>query len=667
MAKQTINLGTGELTGDGESIRSAFDKVNDNFDEVYTRDLNTDAQTLSVNGDVISISGGNSITIAPTVSLDGDLTGSVFGDDSALLVDGVNNKIVGPVDTASLRTSELTIALGALAGETNQGLTAVAIGGAAGYTDQSTGALAVGYGAGYTGQGVDTVAVGKSAGRANQGVSAVAVGESAGYTTQSANAVALGFEAGKTTQGNSAVAIGKEAGETTQGTKAVAIGSLAGKVNQGNEAVALGNLAGFGNQAANSIIINATGTMLDNIVADTFVVKPVRNAVGTTIMMYDAGTGEVTHSSTIAGSLDGDITGSVFGDDSTVLVDGVNNKIVGNIDTASLRTSELTIALGRQAGQTNQGVTAVAVGYAAGRTDQGTGALAVGYLAGDDTQGLYATSIGPFAGVTRQGARASAIGIVAGYRDQGTYAVALGAYTGSYGQGSQATAVGYGAGYYGQSLSAVAIGYKAGRGINVFKNYVSGGVGSTTLVVDNTSDIVAGMELINSIAYKSGQTVVSVDSGTSLTISAVADGTPSSGSSIQFSSGGQGELATAIGGQAGEQNQGNHAVAIGNGAGLSNQGERAIAIGYQAGKNNQAVNSIVINATSAVVENTTADSFVVKPVRNATMTTILGYDAGTGEVTHNAVIPGYTNTADLKALVAASTDFADYQTRIAAL
>ena len=49
------------------------------------------------------------------------------------------------------------------------------------------------------------------------------------------------------------------------------------------------------------------------------------------------------------------------------------------------------------------------------------------------------------------------------------------------------------------------------------------------------------------------------------------------------------------------------------------------------------------------------------------MTTILGYNAATGEVTHNAAIPGYTNTADLKALVAASTDFADYQTRIAAL
>ena len=68
MAKQTINLGTGELTGDGESIRSAFDKINDNFDELYIRDLNTDAQTLTLVGDTLSISGGNSVTIThPTI------------------------------------------------------------------------------------------------------------------------------------------------------------------------------------------------------------------------------------------------------------------------------------------------------------------------------------------------------------------------------------------------------------------------------------------------------------------------------------------------------------------------------------------------------------------------------------------------------------------------
>lgn len=36
MAKQTINTGTGEFAGDGESIRSAFTKANENFTELYT-------------------------------------------------------------------------------------------------------------------------------------------------------------------------------------------------------------------------------------------------------------------------------------------------------------------------------------------------------------------------------------------------------------------------------------------------------------------------------------------------------------------------------------------------------------------------------------------------------------------------------------------------------
>ena len=35
MAKKTINLGSGELTGDGESLRSALNKTNANFDELY--------------------------------------------------------------------------------------------------------------------------------------------------------------------------------------------------------------------------------------------------------------------------------------------------------------------------------------------------------------------------------------------------------------------------------------------------------------------------------------------------------------------------------------------------------------------------------------------------------------------------------------------------------
>lgn len=36
MARQNINLGTDPNDGEGDSLRSAFDKVNDNFLEIYT-------------------------------------------------------------------------------------------------------------------------------------------------------------------------------------------------------------------------------------------------------------------------------------------------------------------------------------------------------------------------------------------------------------------------------------------------------------------------------------------------------------------------------------------------------------------------------------------------------------------------------------------------------
>jgi hypothetical protein len=70
MAKQTINLGTGELTGDGESIRSALDKVNDNFNEVYVG--LSEIQPLfayAFDGDY------NSLTNKPTIPTD-------YGDHS---------------------------------------------------------------------------------------------------------------------------------------------------------------------------------------------------------------------------------------------------------------------------------------------------------------------------------------------------------------------------------------------------------------------------------------------------------------------------------------------------------------------------------------------------------------------------------------------------------
>lgn len=63
MAKQTINIGTDELSGDGETIRNAFIKVNSNFDELYS-------SSSSGSNDLTAIDGGS----ASTTYLAGDLT-----------------------------------------------------------------------------------------------------------------------------------------------------------------------------------------------------------------------------------------------------------------------------------------------------------------------------------------------------------------------------------------------------------------------------------------------------------------------------------------------------------------------------------------------------------------------------------------------------------------
>lgn len=101
MAQQNINIGRSANAGDGDPLRIAFDKINDNFDELYARALNTDAQTLTLNGNTLSISNGNSVEL--NISPKGDLTGSVFADDSTLLVDAVNGEIPGYVSIATLK------------------------------------------------------------------------------------------------------------------------------------------------------------------------------------------------------------------------------------------------------------------------------------------------------------------------------------------------------------------------------------------------------------------------------------------------------------------------------------------------------------------------------------------------------------------------------------
>lgn len=146
----------------------------------------------------------------------------------------------------------------------------------------------------------------------------------------------------------------------------------------------------------------------------------------------------VRFSGNLVGNVNGHLIGSVFADNSTMLVDGTSATVVGNINTPQLRTSEEKIVLGSGAGAGNYGI---GVGYEAGRTGQGDGAVAIGLTAGRTNQGNYAISIGRDSG----------------YSGQGTQAIALGFEAGTSNQGSNAIAIGYRAGYNNQTAGSIVL------------------------------------------------------------------------------------------------------------------------------------------------------------------------------------------------------------------
>ena len=212
--------------------------------------------------DTLNLISGAGLTIAKDTATDTltfsvnsnlDINGSVFSDGSTMLVDGSGGRIVGDVYTSVLRTSETKIALGENAGSITQGNNATAVGWLAGYNNQGTAA----------------VAFGRESGEINQGQYAVAVGPGAGYTGQGADAIAIGYNAGLTSQGASAVAIGSLAGQTSQ--------------------------------PANTIILNASGSAVNGVAAQTnsFYVNPIRTTANGTPLMYNSTTKEITYSNVL--------------------------------------------------------------------------------------------------------------------------------------------------------------------------------------------------------------------------------------------------------------------------------------------------------------------------------------------------------------------------------
>jgi cytoskeletal protein CcmA (bactofilin family) len=124
MAKQTINIGSNANDGTGDPLRTAFNKINDNFTELYgsDNDLNTLDANLDVNNFIITtgVTNGN-ITITPNGT--GDLLlgalrvngTSISADNSSFinLNEGVIIDGTLRVDDAVNLNTSLTLSAGA--------------------------------------------------------------------------------------------------------------------------------------------------------------------------------------------------------------------------------------------------------------------------------------------------------------------------------------------------------------------------------------------------------------------------------------------------------------------------------------------------------------------------------------------------------------------------
>ncbi len=267
-----ITISTDAATGD-VTVTNSAPAVNA-FTQIEVNGDSANRLAADAVSDVLNISSGEGITLTKNVSTDTltitvnpvfDLKGSVFGDDSSILVDAVSNYIYGNISATTLRTAESKIALGLSAG-VGQGINAIAIGEQAGSTTQGNRALSIGFQAGLTNQGVRGIAIGQAAGNGNQGANGIAIGETAGAISQGVDAIAIGQNAGLSGQGTNAIAIGKGAGSNSQ--------------------------------TAGSIVINATGITLDAASAGFFV-DPIRSTANGTPLMYNSTTKELFYSTVL--------------------------------------------------------------------------------------------------------------------------------------------------------------------------------------------------------------------------------------------------------------------------------------------------------------------------------------------------------------------------------
>jgi hypothetical protein len=180
----------------------------------------------------------------------------------------------------------------------------------------------------------------------------------------------------------------------------------------------------------------------------------------------------------VSGNISGNISNSANANYANFAGTVINNN-QSNITTVGtltdLRTSNLEVHIGSNAGAVSQQSYGVAIGWSAGSNAQGATAVAIGGLAGNSQQGTSAVAIGSGAGGTQQQTQAIAIGLLAGSFQQGGNSIAIGANAGAPVQTSSSIVLNA----TGNNLPANNSGF--------YVKPIASGTGANVLVYDDTT------------------------------------------------------------------------------------------------------------------------------------------------------------------------------------
>ena len=453
MTIQIINTGSGANSRDGDSIRAAFTKVNNNFVGIV--------ETLST---ITGSTTGTSITQVSAVP-------PQYPTEGMLWYDATDGRLYIYFDSFWIDSNPNDPVAG-YAG--SRGVPGYA--GSSGYTGSAS--TVPGYtgsqGVGYTGSQGSNGNIGYTGSQGAPGAAAwigYTGSRGAGYT----GSAGTGYTGSASTAVGYTGSIGN-IGYT--GSASTAVG-YTGSIGDIGYTGSQGDIGYTGSQGPDA------DQPLNTFNDVEFVSVKINQHLTLSSTLVD--------SLTIANTLT-DVRYAYIGDNNISIGPGAGQNtqtlyaLAIGINAGQNSQGESAVAIGGTAGLDNQGINAIAIGTVAAHLSQGESSIAIGTRAGENTQTNFAIAIGNGAGKNSQGESTVAIGNGAGENTQTNFAIAVGISAGRYSQGESTVAIGNGAGRNDQTSFSVGVGFDAGRTSQGYASIAVGAsAGKTTQGIRSTA------------------------------------------------------------------------------------------------------------------------------------------------------------------------------------